>query len=156
MKFDRVVRSCKGIKEYEHISEQFEQYVEEHPIVESLKFLETDQHMFFRFAVDFVNKTLKCPELQDPWLEIAVEFAIGLSNQKFNKLKKYRVLRLFMIKQYEEQQVSYFHLCLLPLSILKSPPSKTMIERFQGDFSNESFLPTTVAVPPLHTPISIK
>jgi len=71
-----------------------------------------------RFQRDFLQRSLKLPNLQSPWLELCMN-ALQLLADKYGT----GVLRFVVIKMFHLPELSYFSMCLLPLQQLRPPPS---------------------------------
>jgi len=93
-----------------------------------IKHIESSDELMHRFQRDFLQRSLKLPNLGSPWLELCVKVLEVLAAEYGAGVLKFTVIKMF-----HEPWLSYFNTCLLPLQQLQPAPTEEQVGRVPMD-----------------------
>lgn len=102
------------------LDDEFTELADKDCLHPAIQFIDSSSYLTRLFQEDFVTRTLQMSAMKSKSLEMAVELLNGLC---FARNNKFGVLRLYIVKYFDEAKMTYLNVCLRPLLELHDPPS---------------------------------
>eukprot|EP00026_Physarum_polycephalum_P000017 Phypoly_transcript_00017.p1 GENE.Phypoly_transcript_00017~~Phypoly_transcript_00017.p1 ORF type:complete len:3587 (+),score=621.73 Phypoly_transcript_00017:1211-10762(+) len=115
-----VKRLANKIITHDLLDEEFSELAEKDNLYPAIQFIDNSAFLSRLFKEDFVTRTLQMSAMKSKALEMTVELLDGLCYARGNKLG---VLRLYIVKYFDEAKMTYLNVCLRPLLNLQDPPN---------------------------------